>query len=78
MLTPLQIGQIAGHIKLAMHLHSAPPKGDNPVCMAAPDNFMEDWEKCLKDLIDINPILPSYEEVERDLCLDFLVTYYGS
>ena len=78
MLTPEQIGQLAGHIKTAIDLHPNLPAEDNAIGMAVPDNYMEDWEKCLKDLVDVNPNLPSYGEVECDLGLDFLVSYYGN
>lgn len=78
MLTPEQIGRIAGHIKIAIDLNTNLPPEDNPLCMTAPDNFMEPWERCLESLICQDPNLTSYLDIRNDPALDFLVEYYGN
>jgi len=77
MLTSTQIGQIAEYIEVALKLHPLAPPDENALCKLAPDNFMEGWERCLQIAIDKDSSLPSYHEVQSDLCLDFLVSYYG-
>jgi len=79
MLKPYQVAHLAAFVKTSITLHPNPPAEENPISHEhQTDNFMEDWELCLKDLVDKDTVLPSYKKVKCDPCLDFLVNYYGS
>ncbi len=76
MLKPYQIAHLASFVKTAITLHPNPPAEENPIGHEhQTDNFME---ACLKDLVDKDTVLPSYDKIQLDPCLDFLVSYYGN
>jgi len=77
MLTPEQIGILAAQIKVALELYPNKPPEDVALDANEPDP-MEPWGRCLKALIDQDPILLSYDKVQNDSCFNFLVHYYGS
>lgn len=83
MLTPKQIGLLAEKVQNAIR--------DNPVLILpypvsmvlkegeAPEEFMEDWEKQLKEGIDNETELPSYDELQRENSelLEELIGYFS-
>lgn len=65
-----QIGKLADHVERCLRKH--PPK--KPNINPKPDK----WEEELMKLVDADPDLPSYAELQDDdAMLDYLVYYLG-
>ena len=83
MLSPKQLGLLAGFIKIAIELYPNKPAeyaedAEDVEGVEDESGPMEPWEKCLKSLVDQENALPNYGTVQNDPGLDFLVTYYES
>jgi len=71
-----QIGLLANYIETVMASYS---NTFSPSVSAINDlDEMEPWEAKLKELIDSNPLLPSYDDIQKDheIILEGLIEYF--
>ncbi len=82
MLTPLQIGALAEHIREAIFNHPSPQPDTKKELPEEVDPDaeikMEEWEVELQNLINTDARLPSYDRIQKDdtEILETLIYYY--
>lgn len=77
MLQPNQFERIATHVKTAIENHPVASVEEIVKEAIKVNNYIEPWELSLKDEIDLDPLLPSYSELQDSSFLELFITHYA-